>query len=112
MTDRMIDEATVPVEVGIIAIHKIEISASGKVIYAVGTGLPVATEATVDRPCKCVTGEDTNDDTCAESKDPVIGDALFILSNRHNGWQDYNLRGNKKWEEYRDKNDHCEAKAE
>ena len=97
--DKVIDGVTVPVEVGIFAIRSIAISVSGNVIY----------EAGVDLPAK---GETDTAELCENEGKAVIDDILFILSNRNNSWQDYNLRGNKAWTTYRDDNDHCAEETE
>ena len=101
--ERIVDAVTVPVEVGIIAIHKIEIMVSGNTIYKAGVNLPPNSEDKIN-----------DNELCKEenSGKSVIENPLFILSNRANAWQDYNLRGNEKWEEYRNKNDHCGVEAE
>lgn len=92
--DTTVDGVSVAVEQGIVAIHHIELSFNDNVIYSFGSP-PEPREA------------DEGTDTGINCEENDINKYLkIVLTNSNNVWVDYNVQGNEKWTDYRDKEDY------
>ena len=90
--DETVDGVSVAVEQGIVAIQYIELIFNDNVIYSFGSS-PETEDKETDIDC------DKNDINKYKH-------LKFVLTNSNNVWVDYNVQGNEKWTDYRDKEDY------